>query len=250
MDENLKEISCHTLLEAISDSLIIVNSNGIIVEANTRTEKLFDYLREEIMNQPVTILIPKNLKNKHVEHRERYFNNPDQRLMGTRMALTGVRKDGTAIPVDISLSPLQIDSGVHAIAIIRDITELIKAHEETLEGWSRAMDFRDQETENHTQRVTKMTVRIAEVMGLSETELTHIRRGALLHDIGKMAVPDHILLKPDKLTAEEWELMRQHPAYAYEMLRPISFLGPALNIPYCHHEKWDGSGYPCRAVQF
>ena len=122
--------------------------------------------------------------------------------------------------------------------------ELTLAYETTLEGWARALELRDYETEGHSQRVTELTVRIARAMGLSEAQLVHVRRGALLHDIGKMGVPDSILLKPGKLTDEEWEIMRQHPVYAYEMLSPITYLKPALDIPYCHHEKWDGTGYP------
>ena len=126
----------------------------------------------------------------------------------------------------------------------RSTLALSLAYEKTIEGWSRALDLRDKETEGHTQRVTEMTLRLARAMGLSESELIHIRRGALLHDIGKMGVPDSILLKPDQLTAEEWEAMRKHPSLACEMLLPIEYLRPALDIPYCHHEKWDGTGYP------
>jgi len=122
--------------------------------------------------------------------------------------------------------------------------ELAVAYDATIEGWSRALDLRDKETEGHTQRVTKMTERLAGAMKLEDAELVHIRRGALLHDIGKMGVPDSILLKPDKLTDDEWAIMRKHPEYAYEMLLPIDFLRPALDIPYYHHEKWDGAGYP------
>ena len=98
--------------------------------------------------------------------------------------------------------------------------------------------------EGHTQRVTEMTVKLAKVIGFSDQEMIDVRRGALLHDIGKLGVPDRILLKPDKLTEEEWKLMRMHPDYAYQMLKPITYLGSALDIPYCHHEKWDGTGYP------
>ncbi|MDD5468655.1 MAG: GAF domain-containing protein [Anaerolineales bacterium] len=122
--------------------------------------------------------------------------------------------------------------------------ELLEAYDATIEGWSRALDLRDNETEGHTQRVTKMTLRLAQAIGVNETELVHLRRGALLHDIGKLGVPDHILFKPGPLTEEEWVLMRKHPLYAYEMLVPIDYLRPALDIPYFHHEKWDGSGYP------
>ena len=122
--------------------------------------------------------------------------------------------------------------------------ELEKAYQATLEGWVRALDMRDKETEGHTQRVTKLTERLARSMGVDGDELLHIRRGALLHDIGKMAIPDGILLKPGKLTEDERLLIQKHPVYAYEMLNPIDFLLPAIDIPYCHHEKWDGTGYP------
>ena len=122
--------------------------------------------------------------------------------------------------------------------------ELEKAYQATLEGWVRALDMRDKETEGHTQRVTKLTERLARLMGVDGDELLNIKRGALLHDIGKMAIPDGILLKPGKLTDDERLLIQQHPVYAYEMLNPIDFLLPAIDIPYCHHEKWDGTGYP------
>ncbi len=126
----------------------------------------------------------------------------------------------------------------------RSNKELSLAYESTIEGWSRALDYRDKETEGHSQRVTELTIKIAREMGIDEEELVHVRRGALLHDIGKMGIPDSILLKPGSLTDEEWEIMHLHPVYSYELLRPIAYLRPALDIPYCHHEKWDGSGYP------
>jgi putative nucleotidyltransferase with HDIG domain len=104
--------------------------------------------------------------------------------------------------------------------------------------------LRDDETEEHAQRVTQMTLRLAGAMGITNGELVHIRRGSLLHDIGKMAVPDHILLKNGPLEDDEWDVMQRHPVDAFELLSPISYLRPALDIPYCHHEKWDGTGYP------
>ncbi len=122
--------------------------------------------------------------------------------------------------------------------------QLVGAYDSTIEGWSHALDLRDKETEGHTQRVTEITLRIARAAGISNQELEYIRYGALLHDIGKMGISDSILLKPGKLTDEEWITMRKHPIFAFELLSPIAYLSPALDIPYCHHEKWDGSGYP------
>ncbi|HEX8228051.1 MAG TPA: PAS domain S-box protein [Chloroflexia bacterium] len=157
--------------------------------------------------------------------------SPDAEWLGFAEALAGQ----TAIAIDNStlFEDLQ-----------RTNMELVVAYDTTLQGWSRALDLRDKETEGHTQRVTDMALRLAQGMNVAETDLLQIHRGALLHDIGKMGIPDSILLKPGPLTDEEWEIMRKHPVYAYELLSSVSFLRPALDIPYCHHEKWDGTGYP------
>ncbi len=123
-------------------------------------------------------------------------------------------------------------------------SRLMDAYEATIEGWSHAMDLRDRETEGHSRRVADLTVKMAKEFGMSEEELGYVRRGALLHDMGKLGIPDSILQKPAKLTDEEWKIMRKHPQFAYDMLYPVEYLRSALDIPYCHHEKWDGSGYP------
>ncbi len=244
METIFNEFTCQALWESIPDAMVLVNSDGEIIEANKQTENLFGYSIKEIINKPVEMLIPPEVKDVHIKNRERYIRKPTSRTLGMQLSLNAACKDGSFVPVDISLSPLKTNSGLYILAAIRDISDLVKTYEETLLGWSRAMDFRDKETEDHTQRVTRTTIQIARKMGLSETEIMHIRRGALLHDIGKLAVPDDILLKPGKLTEEEWVLMRKHPEYAHEMLSQIKFLGPALEIPYSHHEKWDGTGYP------
>lgn len=122
--------------------------------------------------------------------------------------------------------------------------EVNEMYEHTLRGWSSALELRDKETKGHTDRVTDMTVKVARAVGIKDEEITHIRRGAILHDIGKMGVPDEILLKNGPLDPLEWEMMKLHPVYAYNWLSSIAQLAPALDIPYCHHEKWDGSGYP------
>ncbi|MBI5524352.1 MAG: HD domain-containing protein [Desulfarculus sp.] len=121
---------------------------------------------------------------------------------------------------------------------------LMLAYDSTLEGWARALELRDEETEEHCQRVTKLTVRLAQAMGISGEELLHMRRGALLHDVGKIGVPDAILLKPGPLNDEEWVIMRAHTTNALKILSPVAYLRPCLDIPHRHHEKWDGSGYP------
>jgi PAS domain S-box-containing protein/putative nucleotidyltransferase with HDIG domain len=139
---------------------------------------------------------------------------------------------------------IAIDNAVLFEDLQRSNLELTLAYDATIEGWSRALDLRDRETEGHTQRVTEATLRLAHRIGIPEEDLVHARRGCLLHDIGKMAIPDSILLKPGELTDAEREIIRQHPTIAFEMLSPVSFLRPTLDIPYCHHERWDGSGYP------
>jgi PAS domain S-box-containing protein len=139
---------------------------------------------------------------------------------------------------------IAIDNAALFTDLQRSNVELALAYDATIEGWSHALDLRDRETEGHTQRVTEMTERLARAFGLDEAEMVHVRRGALLHDMGKMGVPDNILLKAGPLTEEEWAIMHQHPQHAYDMLHQIAYLRPALDIPYCHHERWDGSGYP------
>lgn len=169
-----------------------------------------------------------------------------------------LRLDGAVIDVEAVSSAITFEGKVAGQVLVRDITErkraeesilalnaeLVHAYDATIEGWSRALDLRDHETEGHSRRVTEMTLRLARAVGIPEDELVHVRRGALLHDIGKMGVPDAVLLKPGPLDDREWEIMRRHPALAKEMLAPAEFLRPALTIPYCHHEKWDGTGYP------
>ena len=169
-----------------------------------------------------------------------------------------VRLDGRVIDVEVVSTSISYKGKPAGQVLIRDITErkraeesilalnaeLLHAYDATIEGWSRALDLRDHETEGHSRRVTEMTLRLARAVGIPEAEMVHVRRGALLHDIGKMGVPDAVLLKPGPLDDDEWVTMRRHPALAREMLDPAEFLRPALTIPYCHHEKWDGSGYP------
>ena len=139
---------------------------------------------------------------------------------------------------------IAIDNARLMNGLQRSNIDLSQAYEATIEGWSRALDLRDKETEGHSQRVTTLTLQLAVSLGVLAEPLVHMRRGALLHDIGKMGIPDRVLLKPGPLTDDEWVLMRLHPRFACSMLGPIDYLRPALEIPCSHHEKWDGTGYP------
>ncbi|GAA0502107.1 HD domain-containing phosphohydrolase [Deinococcus depolymerans] len=142
----------------------------------------------------------------------------------------------------------QVGAALANVLLLADLRgsrdELRRAYDQTIEGWARALDFRDRETEGHSQRVTELAVSLARRMGLRGEQLVHLRRGALLHDIGKMGIPDAILLKPGPLDEEEWAVMRRHPEMALSLLEPIEFLRDALDIPSAHHEKWNGRGYP------
>lgn len=188
------------------------------------------------------------------------------------VTLQNYRKDGTPFWNELTLSPVFDADGTltHFVGVQTDITrrkqaeeeilhanglleqkvqertrELEHAYDATLEGWVKALDIRDHETQGHTQRVMQMALRLAHALGMNEEEKLQIRRGALLHDIGKIGIPDDVLLKPGKLDDEEWDIMKRHAVYAYEWLLPIEYLNPALAIPHYHHEKWDGTGYPC-----
>jgi PAS domain S-box-containing protein len=179
-------------------------------------------------------------------------------LQSTRLEANLQRADGTVFPAEVALGSFDSGSNPTAQIIIHDISEYklaedhnLKSHMElemsytaTLNGWSRALELRDRETQGHSQRVTDKSVEIALRIGISLEKIIHVRHGALLHDIGKMAIPDSILFKPGELNTYERHVMEQHPTYAYNLLSNIKYLQPALCIPYSHHEKWNGSGYP------
>ncbi len=167
-------------------------------------------------------------------------------------------KNGSIRTGLMSARVIEINHEKCILSITRDITErkltemeLVLAHTQleeaytaTLEGWVRALEIREHDTADHSRRVVELTMAMAKKMGILEEDLIHIQRGALLHDIGKIGVPDNILLKPGALTPEEWIIMRYHPVYARNLMQDIAYLMPAIDIPYCHHERWDGSGYP------
>lgn len=168
----------------------------------------------------------------------------------------GVLAVDTARPFDADLewlsffealagqAAMALDAGRLYLDLAQSNRDIMAAYDTTIEGWSRALDLRDRATVGHTRRVTEESLALARRAGIAEPDLVHVQRGALLHDIGKMGVPDAILLKPGPLTPDEWVIMREHPRIAFDVLSPIEYLQPALDIPWCHHEKWDGTGYP------
>jgi PAS domain S-box-containing protein len=244
------------LAENASDMISRLTTEGRVLYVSPACETILGYKPEELTGTISFDIVHENDRSfvKNLFRGNRY----DATYTVTYQAL---HKNGHYVWLESSARAV-LDRKTETIVEIqiasRDITERKKserelqdaherlqdAYQKTIEGWVRALDLRDRETEGHTQRVTELTVKLARKLGFSEEELTHIRRGALLHDMGKMAIPDEILQKPGPLNEIEWEKMRRHPVYAYEMLSPISYLHPALEIPYCHHERWDGSGYP------
>lgn len=203
-------------------------------------------------NMPITV----NNVHKDVRHNasvaaQIHFHTHS--LLGVPMRIqdrvTGVlealnKKEGDFTKEDEKILTVIASQAAIAIENAQLLQALQESYETTLAGWAAAMDLRDKETEGHSQRVSWLTVELAQTFGVKDEALVNLRQGALLHDIGKMAVPDSILHKNGPLTEEEQVIMRQHPVHAYNMLHPIAYLRPALDIPYCHHEKWDGTGYP------
>lgn len=244
------------LAENASDMIARLSTDGHILYVSPACETILGYAPHELTGALSFDLI-------HVKDTSSIKNLFNGKQYDTTRTVTyqALHRDGHFVWLETSARAIldrKTDSVSEIQTASRDITErkkaekalqdahvhLQEAYQRTIEGWVRALDLRDRETEGHTQRVTELTIKVAGTLGFSEEELTHIRRGALLHDMGKMAIPDDILQKPGPLNEVEWERMRRHPMYAYDMLSPIAYLLPSLDIPFCHHERWDGSGYP------
>jgi len=248
------------LFNSIMEGIIIINQQGMIENINPAVERMFGYRLQALLGQNVEQLMLTPYQQKSNDYLTPYkpVNEHIHPIIGQGKDLYGMRQDGSTFPLEVNVTKLQLDQSLKFVSVIRDITArkeaqkriqqayqgLIEAYDQTLSGWVQALELRDAETKGHSERVTRLTLKLARLMEISEDKLIHIKRGALLHDIGKMAIPDNILLKPGKLTPEEWEIMKQHPLYAQQMLDGIAYLTPALDIPLYHHEKWDGTGYP------
>ncbi|MEN9933912.1 MAG: hypothetical protein RLZZ387_491 [Chloroflexota bacterium] len=246
------------LIDLAPDGFLLIHTDGRISRTNAAMLSLLGVTSDaELVGSPIeSILAPSQRAQVQTCLADVISGRVRQARIETQFTVT----NAPPFPAEICVARAMWDDQPVAQVSVRDVTERVRAaralqlaHDElarsydaTLEGWVRALDLRDRATEGHTQRVTSLTIELARIMGYKERDLVHIRRGALLHDIGKIGIPDAILHKAGPLNDEEWALMRQHPVYAYEMLAPIAFLRPALDIPYCHHEKWDGTGYPRR----
>lgn len=209
-------------------------------DVNDRFLRLSGYRRDEIVGRHVTDV------ELWVAPEERRAAVDELRTKGRLLDRTGLLRhaDGTVRTMLWSAVRLDLEGRERLLTAMVDLTERAEAYEQTLAGWAAALDLRDHETAGHAQRVTELAVALGERLGMDRTELTSLRRGALLHDIGKIGVPDRILNKPGSLDDDEWAVMRTHPEIARELLASIAFLEDAIDVPAHHHERWDGGGYP------
>ncbi len=257
---NVAPIARDTVFEAMVEPVVILNNQNYIVDINLSMLALLGKTSDDVIGEPAKVIfadfpIPiKQYMQTTYARAEATFvvggvhvyyeltvwplHNPNKEMTGRIY----ISHDITAQKeLERELRKLNAELEDRVRARTRDLAD---AYDTTLEGWARTLELRDKETEGHSRRVTDMTLKIATIMGILGDELEHIRRGAILHDIGKMAIPDEILHKPGKLTDNEREIINQHPDIAAKLLSPIPFLKKALEIPYSHHEKWDGTGYP------
>jgi PAS domain S-box-containing protein/putative nucleotidyltransferase with HDIG domain len=253
-------IARERVFEKMTDPVIVVDALGRVVDVNQVALKNIQKTAAQVIGQPAHIALAE------WGELERRFRNQQ-----AETAEVTARVQGETLIYDVNVSPIHDNRNrmVGRVFVAHDITrrktledgyrqlsedleqrvqertkELAEAYETTLEGWAQALELRDKETEGHSRRVTETTLKIAKAMDFDHEQLVQVRRGAILHDIGKIGIPDEILRKPDVLTEEERNIIKEHPQTAYNLLHRIPHIKAALDIPYCHHEKWDGSGYP------
>lgn len=248
------------VFEAMIDPVVILDQNNTVIDINRSMldmlgmkvdETIGHSVREVFDDFPIPIKAYAQVSHARVETsfeisgKTVYYELTVWPIYNNRSQMTGrlyISHDITALKeLEGELRTLNRDLGKR---VQERTQELAEAYDTTLEGWAKALEYRDKETEGHSRRVMEATIKLARALDIPEEQLTHIRRGAILHDIGKMAIPDEILRKKSSLTADELVIVQKHPETALKMLEGIPFLENALEIPYSHHEKWDGSGYP------
>jgi PAS domain S-box-containing protein/putative nucleotidyltransferase with HDIG domain len=256
-----------SIFGGMRDAIFVRNFTGLILDVNPAACEMYGYSREDFLGKTVQDLMWENsallITAENID-KGVVFESPDHLLQ-----TMSFRMNGEMFPVEIRECPVVISGDTVFLVVVRDVTEKVKAelalksinetlehriqerteelrlaYDATSEGWARALELREKETAGHSERTVTMALKFARRLGMEGEQLEHIRRGALLHDIGKMVVPDHILQKPGSLSGEERKIIYEHPVYSMKMLGHIDFLRPAVVIPYYHHEKWDGSGYP------
>jgi PAS domain S-box-containing protein len=240
-----------TLMDTIPDNIWFKDDKSRFLRVNKAEAKLLG------LSEPEELLGKTDFDFFSLEHAQLAFDQEYSILLGGPAIINDdemlTYADRPSEWVSVTKLPLLDEKGniIGTFGLARDITErkhaeqeLQTAYDATLEGWAAALELREKETANHSRNVVEMTIKLAGKFDFSEDELVHIKRGALLHDIGKMGIPDSILLKPGPLTEDEWTVMRMHPTFAFRLLSHIPYLEPALDIPYRHHERWNGEGYP------
>jgi PAS domain S-box-containing protein/putative nucleotidyltransferase with HDIG domain len=248
------------VFEAMVEPVVILDNQQNIVDINSSMLALLGQNANDVIGQPAKVVfndfpIPIKMYTQvsyaraeatfEIGGKHIYYELTVWPLYNARKEMTGriyISHDITALK-ELENELRKLNSELEDRVRART-WELAEAYDTTLEGWARALELRDKETEGHSRRVTKSTLLVARKLDLPEEDIEHIRRGAILHDIGKMSIPDEVLRKPGKLTDEERTIIQKHPQTAYDLLSPIPFLKKALEIPYSHHEKWDGTGYP------
>lgn len=240
-----------TLMDTIPDNIWFKDSAGRFLRANQAQARVLG------VSDPLDVLGKTDFDFFSEEHARMALSQEISIINGGPAVVNNdellTYPDKEPAWVSVTKLPLFDETGkiIGTYGLARDITErkrseqeLQNAYEATLEGWAAALELREKETANHSRNVVEMTIRLAQKLNIPADELVHVRRGALLHDIGKMGIPDSILLKPGPLNDDEWTIMRMHPTFAFRLLSHISYLEPSLDIPYRHHERWNGSGYP------
>jgi PAS domain S-box-containing protein/putative nucleotidyltransferase with HDIG domain len=244
-EEELRESESRlsSFMESASDSFYLLDPDLNFVEINKRGLKIIGKDKKDVIGKNIAEIVP------NIKESGRYEKHLEVIKTGEPFVIQDFVPHPVFGNLHFLLKSFKVGDGLGVIA--SDITErkqaeknLAEAYDTTLEGWAKALEMRDKETKDHSQRVVELTVALAKVLGIEGEELTHIRRGAILHDIGKMGIPDEILRKRGALTISERKIIEQHPTYSLELLSRIPYLEKALDIPYCHHERWDGNGYP------
>lgn len=249
-----------TIVDNMEDLVMVLNAQGRVVDINKTAHRFLRLKGSNAIGSPVEMVLkdwpgilakfdhPENMSSEeYIEQDGNYYHYDVKSTLihddkGQYMGRVFVARDVTPY-AQLQWQLKTLNENLE-LRVLEKTSELAEAYDTTLEGWAKALELRDKETEGHSRRVIDETLRLARRLGVPEEDIIHIRRGVILHDIGKMAVPDDILRKKGKLTAEDWVIIKQHPEAAYAMLENISYLKRAADIPYCHHEHWDGSGYP------